>query len=174
MKGKESRLGEASRRIKPLPEAFIPEGCLAADEPRSTGMEAVLAEHSNPKLPGPSRKGVPPGLRMDPLAAIHDPATPPLTIVFFGLGAVGSSMLICLSELADRDDVPLRFVVVVLNDELARDALFHAERLFERIDFIALPDFAPLFDGSAPELQQLAGAQVLVNAAQPGFNTPLL
>ena len=116
----------------------------------------------------------PPGLCMDPLAATPDRAAAPLTIAFFGLGAVGSSMLICLSELADRDDVPLRFVVVVLNDELARDALFHAERLFERIDFIALPDFAPLFDGSAPELQRLAGAHLLVNAAQPGFNTPLL
>jgi saccharopine dehydrogenase-like NADP-dependent oxidoreductase len=113
-------------------------------------------------------------LRMDPLAATPDPSAAPLTIAFFGLGAVGSSMLICLSELADRDDVPLRFVVVVLNDELARDALFHAEQLFERIDFIALPDFAPLFDGSAPELQRLASAQLLVNAAMPGFNTPLL
>lgn len=91
---------------------------------------------------------------MEPLAPTPDPSAAPLTaapltIAFFGLGAVGSSMLICLSELADRDDVPLRFVVVVLNDELARDALFHAEQLFERIDFIALPDFAPLFDGSA-------------------------
>jgi len=104
------------------------------------------------------------------------PAHPPgqLTIAFFGLGAVGSSMLICLSELAERDDVLLRFVVMVLNVDLARDALFHAERLYDRIDFVGLPDFAPLFDGTAPELERLAGAQVLVNAAQPGFNQPLL
>ena len=104
------------------------------------------------------------------------PAAPaaPLTIAFFGLGAVGSSMLICLSELAERDEVPLRFVVVVLNVDLARDALFHAERLFDRIDFIGLPDFAPLFDGTAPERERLNGAHVLVNAAYPGFNRPLL
>ena len=68
------------------------------------------------------------------------PSPTPLTIAFFGLGAVGSSMLICLSELAERDDVALRFVVVVLNVELARDALFHAERLFDRIDFIGLSE----------------------------------
>jgi saccharopine dehydrogenase (NAD+, L-lysine-forming) len=80
-----------------------------------------------------------------------DAPSAPLTIAFFGLGAVGSSMLICLSELAERDDVALRFVVVVLNVDLARDALFHAERLFDRIDFIGLPDFAPLFEGSAPQ-----------------------
>ncbi|MFN9686612.1 MAG: saccharopine dehydrogenase [Cyanobacteriota bacterium] len=98
----------------------------------------------------------------------------PLTVAFFGLGAVGSSMLICLSELAERDGVPLRFVVVVLNVDLARDALFHAERLFDRIAFVGLPDFAPLFDGSAPELEQLAGAHVLINAAHPGFNRQLL
>jgi hypothetical protein len=104
------------------------------------------------------------------------PAAPaaPLTIAFFGLGAVGSSMLICLSELAERDEVPLRFVVVVLNVDLARDALFHAERLFDRIDFIGLPDFGPLFDGTAPERERLNGAHVLVNAAYPGFNRPLL
>ncbi|MFM7394761.1 MAG: hypothetical protein ACKO22_10465 [Cyanobium sp.] len=104
------------------------------------------------------------------------PAAPaaPLTIAFFGLGAVGSSMLICLSELAERDEVPLRFVVVVLNVDLARDALFHAERLFDRIDFIGLPDFAPLFEGTAPERERLNGAHVLVNAAYPGFNRPLL
>jgi hypothetical protein len=109
-----------------------------------------------------------------PLPTPDDTPPGPLTIAFFGLGAVGSSMLICLSELAERDGVPLRFVVVVLNEELARDALFHAERLFDRIDFVVLPDFAPLFAGSAPELKRLAGAQVLVNAAHPGFNQPLL
>jgi saccharopine dehydrogenase (NAD+, L-lysine-forming) len=107
-------------------------------------------------------------------AAHGTAAVEPLTIAFFGLGAVGSSMLICLSELAERDEVPVRFLVVVLNVDLARDALFHAERLFDRIDFVGLPDFAPLFDGSAPELERLAGAQVLVNAAHPGFNHQLL
>ncbi len=66
---------------------------------------------------------------------------PPTTIVFFGLGAVGSSMLICFSELAEGDGVPVRFVVYVLNPDEARDALFHAERLFDRIEFIGLPDF---------------------------------
>jgi hypothetical protein len=111
---------------------------------------------------------------MDATPASSSQAAVPLTIAFFGLGAVGSSMLICLSELAERDEVPLRFVVVVLNVDLARDALFHAERLFDRIDFIGLPDFALLFDGTAPERERLNGAHVLVNAAYPGFNRPLL
>lgn len=32
----------------------------------------------------------------------------PMNIVFFGLGAVGSSLLVCLAELVDRDGVPIR------------------------------------------------------------------
>jgi saccharopine dehydrogenase (NAD+, L-lysine-forming) len=101
-------------------------------------------------------------------------AAKPLTIVFFGLGAVGSSMLICLSELAERDGVPLRFVVVVLNADLARDALFHAEQLFDRIDFMEVEDFGSVFalDGKAQE--NLVEAGVLVNAAHPQFNRPML
>lgn len=67
---------------------------------------------------------------MDAPATISSHPPGLLTIAFFGLGTVGSSMLICLSELAERDDVPLLFVVVVVNVDLARDALFHAERLF--------------------------------------------
>jgi hypothetical protein len=94
-------------------------------------------------------------------------------IVFFGLGAVGSAMLICFSELAERDGVSLHFVVFVLNPDLARDALFHAERLFDRIDFIGVPDFAPVFAGTSEHEGSLAGATLLVNAAQPGFNLPL-
>jgi saccharopine dehydrogenase (NAD+, L-lysine-forming) len=101
------------------------------------------------------------------------PATP-LTVVFFGLGAVGSSMLICLAELAERDGVPLRFVVVVLNSDLARDALFHAERLFDRIDFFGVDDFAPVFALEAEHPSRLAGADVLVNAALPSFNRSLM
>jgi saccharopine dehydrogenase-like NADP-dependent oxidoreductase len=99
---------------------------------------------------------------------------PPLAVAFFGLGAVGSSMLICLAELAERDGVPLRFVVVVQNPDLARDALFHAERLFDRIDFVGVEDFGAVFDGTAPETARLAGVDVLVNAAHPGFNRPML
>jgi len=98
----------------------------------------------------------------------------PLTVVFFGLGAVGSSMLICLAELAERDGVCLRFVVVVLEPELARDALFHAEWLFDRIDFVGVADFDRFFQGSHAERDRLAGAQVLVNAAHPRFNQPML
>ncbi|RKT44193.1 hypothetical protein BDD21_1570 [Thiocapsa rosea] len=37
--------------------------------------------------------------------------------LFFGLGAVGSALLICLSE---RDDVPVRFVVDAVNPDAAR------------------------------------------------------
>lgn len=98
----------------------------------------------------------------------------PLTVVFFGLGAVGSSMLICLAELAERDGVCLRFVVVVLEPELARDALFHAEWLFDRIDFVGVADFDRFFQGSHEQRDRLAGAQVLVNAAHPRFNQPML
>lgn len=109
-------------------------------------------------------------------APMSDPtaAAMPLTVAFFGLGAVGSSMLICLAELAERDGVPLRFVVVVLEPDLARDALFHAERLFDHIRFVKVPDFDALFSGSDPQMAQLDGAQLIVNAAHPRFNRPLL
>jgi len=100
--------------------------------------------------------------------------SPQMKIVFFGLGAVGSAMLICLSELAERDDVPVRFVVYVLNPDTARDALFHAERLFDRIDFIGLPDFSPVFAGAPQHAAELEGAALLVNAALPEFNGPLI
>lgn len=102
-----------------------------------------------------------------------DPARP-LRIVFFGLGAVGSAMLICFSELAERDGVPLRFVAYVRNPEEAKDALFHAERLFEVIDFVELQDFAPVFAGAPEHARELAGATLLVNAALPEFNKPML
>ena len=110
---------------------------------------------------------------MDPSPAT--PAAPAvLPVVFFGLGAVGSSMLICLAELAERDEVPLRFVVVVQEPELARDALFHAEWLFDRIDFITALDFDDLFRGDHPGRARLEGARLLVNAAHPRFNQPIL
>lgn len=98
----------------------------------------------------------------------------PTKIVFFGLGAVGSSLLICLSELAERDEIPLRFVVFALHPDAARDALFHAERLFDRIDFIGVEDFAPIFACDPPHEVQLAGATLLVNAALPEFNGPMI
>lgn len=101
-------------------------------------------------------------------------STEPAKIVFFGLGAVGSALLICLSELAQRDDVPVRFVVYALRPDEARDALFHAERLFDRIDFIGVEDFAPVFALEAAHRQQLAGATMLVNAALPAFNGPII
>ncbi|MEB3172183.1 MAG: hypothetical protein VKK43_12510, partial [Synechococcaceae cyanobacterium] len=110
------------------------------------------------------------------MAASPAPATAPdaLPVVFFGLGAVGSSMLICLAELAERDGVPLRFVVVVQEPELARDALFHAEWLFDRIDFVTARDFNALFRGDDPGRARLEGARLLVNAAHPCFNQPIL
>lgn len=98
----------------------------------------------------------------------------PLTVAFFGLGAVGSSMLICLAELAERDGVPLRFVVVVLEPDLARDALFHAERLFDHIRFVKVPDFDTFFSGHDPQMAQLEESQLIINAAHPRFNRPLL
>ncbi|CRI64819.1 Saccharopine dehydrogenase [Thiocapsa sp. KS1] len=98
----------------------------------------------------------------------------PTKIAFFGLGAVGSALLICLSELAERDDVPVRFVVYVISPDAARDALFHAERLFDRIDFIGVPDFAPVFALESGHASELTGAAMLVNAALPEFNGPMI
>ncbi|MFM7677003.1 MAG: hypothetical protein ACKO5F_15800, partial [Synechococcus sp.] len=97
-----------------------------------------------------------------------------LRVAFFGLGAVGSSLLICLAELAERDGVDLRCVVVVLNTDLAHDALFHAERLFDRIDFVGVEDFAPVFALAGDHAERLAGVELLVNAANPIFNRPML
>ncbi|WP_296808758.1 hypothetical protein [Thiocapsa sp.] len=98
----------------------------------------------------------------------------PTKIVFFGLGAVGSALLICLSELAERDDVPVRFVVCVVNPDAARDALFHAERIFDRIEFIGVPDFAPVFALEPGYESALKGAAMVVNAALPEFNGPVI
>jgi len=101
-------------------------------------------------------------------------ANPPLTIVFFGLGAVGSSMLICLAELAERDGIPVRFKVFSIDPAAARDALYHAERLMKRIEIIGVPSFDPLLARDGPEAEKLAGAALLVNAAIPQFNCPII
>lgn len=101
-------------------------------------------------------------------------ASEQIKIVFFGLGAVGSTLLVCLAELAERDEVPVRFVVYTIDPQGARDALFHAERLFDRIQFIGLPDFAPIFAHAEPHDRELAGAALLVNAALPEFNCPII
>jgi saccharopine dehydrogenase (NAD+, L-lysine forming) len=98
----------------------------------------------------------------------------PTTIVFFGLGAVGSSMLICFDEIAERDGVSVRFVVFSIDAAGAQDALFHAEHLLERVELIEVPDFAPIFAGDPAFLDQMAGAVLLVNAATPVFNAPIL
>jgi saccharopine dehydrogenase (NAD+, L-lysine-forming) len=100
--------------------------------------------------------------------------TPPLTIVFFGLGAVGSSMLICLAELAERDGIPVRFKVFVIDPAAAREALYHAERLMRRIEIIGVPGFDPLLALEGPGVEKLTGAALLVNAAIPRFNCPII
>ncbi len=97
-----------------------------------------------------------------------------MTIVFFGLGAVGSCLLICLAELAERDGVAVRFLVYTVDPAGARDALFHAEPLLERIELVEVPDFAPVLAAAAPYDTQLAGAALLVNAALPSFNCPII
>jgi len=99
---------------------------------------------------------------------------PPLTIVFFGLGAVGSSMLICLAELAERDGVPVRFRVFAIDPAGARDALYHAERIMKRIEIIGVPSFDQLWALEGPGADKLAGAVLLVNAAIPQFNCPII
>ena len=98
----------------------------------------------------------------------------PLTIVFFGLGAVGSSMLICLAELAERDGIPVRFRVFSIDPAGARDALYHAERLMKRIEIIGVPSFEPLLALEGPGSEKLTGASLLVNAAIPRFNCPII
>lgn len=98
----------------------------------------------------------------------------PVKIVFFGLGAVGSAMLICFSELAERDGVPIRFVAYVRNPDAAQDALFHAEKLFEHIDFVRLSDFNSVFAMTPSHEKELAGATLLVNAALPKFNGAII
>lgn len=95
-------------------------------------------------------------------------------VVFFGLGAVGAVMLVCLAELAARDEQPLRFVVFVRRVDEARDALFHAEHLFDRIDFVAVPDFDAIWARDERHASHFEHASVLVNAATPVFNAPML
>lgn len=97
-----------------------------------------------------------------------------MTIVFFGLGAVGSSMLICLAELAERDGIPVRFRVFTIDPAGARDALYHAERLMKHIEIVGVPGFDPLFALEKPYADKLAGAALLVNAAVPAFNCPII
>jgi saccharopine dehydrogenase-like NADP-dependent oxidoreductase len=94
----------------------------------------------------------------------------PLTIAFFGLGAVGSSMLICFDELAERDGIPIRFLVYSIDAAAARDALFHAEPVLDRLELVEVPGFEPIFAAEAPYLDQLNGVDLLVNAATPAFN----
>lgn len=102
------------------------------------------------------------------------PSGQPLTIVFFGLGAVGSSMLICFDELAERDEVAVRFLVYSIETAMARDALFHAESLLDRLDLVEVPGFEAIFAGEPPYLEQMEGAALLVNAATPAFNGPII
>ena len=96
------------------------------------------------------------------------------TVVFFGIGAVGAVMLVCMAELAERDGVPVRFVAFVRSVDMARDALFHAEHLFERIEFVGLPEFDPIWARDPRYMEHLKGALVLVNAATPEVNERML
>lgn len=111
---------------------------------------------------------------MPPTDAVPADPAAPIKVCFFGLGAVGSNLLICLAELAERDEIPIRFVVFTIDPHGARDALFHAERFFDRIDFVGVPDFAPIFAFAPAHASQLADAALLVNAALPAFNGPII
>ena len=104
-------------------------------------------------------------------------ATPlrgPFEVVFFGLGAVGSSLLICLAELAERDEVPIRFRVFTIDPVTALDALYHAEVFMNRIDIIGVESFDPIFALEKDYAQKLKGANLLINAALPRFNCPII
>jgi saccharopine dehydrogenase (NAD+, L-lysine-forming) len=98
----------------------------------------------------------------------------PGEIVFFGLGAVGSSLLICLAELAERDEIPIHFRVFTIDPGTARDALFHAEAFMHRVKIVGVPDFERIFALEEPYAKQLQGASLLVNAALPRFNCPII
>lgn len=121
----------------------------------------------------PARRCDPVRLPMDDRSASPGTSAGPRTIAFFGLGAVGSSMLICLSELAERDDVPLRFVVVVLNVELARDALFHKAEAMQHhqqgvIEHINPGPLRDLEDGWKQQFGHLQGLQHATDARAIG------
>lgn len=92
------------------------------------------------------------------------------TIAFLGLGAVGAVLLTCLAELSERDSTPMRFVAFVREPETARDALFHAEHFFDRIEFVEIESFDELWAENSRHAERLARTAVLVNAALPDFN----
>lgn len=98
----------------------------------------------------------------------------PVEIVFFGLGAVGSSLLICLAELAERDEIPVKFLVYTIDPTGAREALYHAEPFMNRIQLVGVPGFEPIFALEAPYADQLKNASLLVNTALPRFNCPII
>ena len=98
----------------------------------------------------------------------------PVEVVFFGLGAVGSSLLICLAELAERDGIPIKFRVFTIDPNTAREALYHAEPFMRRVELIGVPDFDRIFALEEPYARKLKGATLLVNAALPRFNCPII
>lgn len=98
----------------------------------------------------------------------------PFEVVFFGLGAVGSSLLICLAELAERDEVPIHFEVFTIDPVTALDALYHAERFMDRVDITGVESFEPLFALEEPHASKLGKAHLLINAALPKFNCPII
>lgn len=83
-------------------------------------------------------------------------------------------MLVCLAELAERDGVPLRFRVFTIDPTGARDALYHAEKILRRVDIIGVPSFDPVFAPQGPHAAKLSGSALLVNAATPAFNCPIM
>jgi len=68
----------------------------------------------------------------------------------------------------------VRFKVFVVDPAPAREALYHAERLMRRIEIIGVPSFDPLLALEGPGADKLAGAALLVNAAIPQFNCPII
>lgn len=92
------------------------------------------------------------------------------SIAFFGLGAVGSVLLTCLAELAERDGVHQRFIVFARHPEAAQDALFHAEHFFDRIEFVGVSELSEAWEPGSPHLPLLERSEVLINAALPELN----
>ncbi|OGV19094.1 MAG: saccharopine dehydrogenase [Lentisphaerae bacterium GWF2_38_69] len=90
------------------------------------------------------------------------------------MGAVGSSMLICLSELAERDGVNIRFLVFTIDPIAAQESLYHAENFMNRVEMIGVKSFDPIFSYEEPYADMLADSVLLINAALPNFNEPII
>ncbi len=96
------------------------------------------------------------------------------TFVFFGLGAAGSVMACCLHELCERHGDDARFLFIVRNRKEAEQYLLRAPDMLKAGEFLVVKDFREIFDHPEKLRKKLHGSAVLINAAVPTFNAPIL